>query len=56
LKYYDVFVEDRQTKQSVCVLSMATRNEALDIVNYLSRFSACAIYFIQTEWSTKNET
>lgn len=53
MKYFTVFVQDRITKQSVCILDMATRSEASDIVRFLDHLNACDVFFVENNFYRK---
>lgn len=56
MPYFTVFVQDRVTKQTVCVLDMATRSEASALVRQLDYLNACDVYFIDNEFYRKKES
>lgn len=50
MEYFMVFVEDRITRQRVCILDMATRSEAMSLCRQLDYLNACNVYFVNNNF------
>lgn len=56
MPYYTVFVQDRLTKQTVCILDMASRSEASALCRQLDYLNACDVYFMDNDFYRKKES